>query len=311
LYLKVEVLVGIPGSGKSTYCQKLMTKEPGKWKRINNDSLRAAFDFSVYSQENEKIIRETRNYLLRDFLLKGYNVLIDNLNINKTHFKEVCKTVSSLNIDAKVYEKHFWVELEEAISRDAKREGSAKVGATVIKKWYKELNGSLSSRSFLFAKPKEMIFSKRIVPIVQDTKLPRAVMVDLDGTLADISDRHNIYDASDCLKTDKLNVPVANLVSLFYHNNTEVIFCSGREDKFEASTRAFIDHHLPGIKYQLFMRKTKDMRPDDAIKEEIFMEHIHNKYYVVAVIDDRLSVCRLWNKLNLPLFRFGNVDANF
>ncbi len=59
------------------------------------------------------------------------------------------------------------------------------------------------------------------------------------------------------------------------------------------------------------MRKGDDTRPDAAVKEELYSQHIKGKYNVVAVFDDRLQVCRLWHKLGLPLFRVGDPDADF
>ena len=48
----------------------------------------------------------------------------------------------------------FYIELEEAIARDAKREGKACVGRTVIEKWWKESGKS----QFRFSKPRVGIF---------------------------------------------------------------------------------------------------------------------------------------------------------
>ena len=45
--IKVEMLVGIPGSGKSTYAKQIVTKDPSNWVRINNDDLRAMMNGSV------------------------------------------------------------------------------------------------------------------------------------------------------------------------------------------------------------------------------------------------------------------------
>ena len=119
----VIITRGTPASGKSTFCKELMEQEPGKWKRINNDSLRLAFDFGVWLKENEKLVKETRSYLLKSFLNAGYNVLIDNVNANKAHTSEVIKVVSKLNLDVEVIEKPFYIDLETAIERDSKREG--------------------------------------------------------------------------------------------------------------------------------------------------------------------------------------------
>ena len=80
---KIEVLIGCPASGKSFYCKELMKKEPGKYRRINNDSLRMSLDYGEYSPENEKTIRSVRSFLIKECLSKGFNLLIDNVNAGK------------------------------------------------------------------------------------------------------------------------------------------------------------------------------------------------------------------------------------
>ena len=64
-------------------------------------------------------------------------------------------------------------------------------------------------------------------------------------------------------------------------------------------------------RYELHMRKLGDYRSDDIVKRELYEANILNKYTVLACFDDRLRVCRLWYNLGLPIFRFGNPDANF
>src|SRR5271166_2358546 len=97
--IKIIVLTGVPASGKSTFCRELMKKEPGQWKRINNDALRDAIDFSVFSTENETMIRNLRNHMLKEFLRHGHNVLIDNVNASKRTWDEIVKIASEANRD--------------------------------------------------------------------------------------------------------------------------------------------------------------------------------------------------------------------
>ena len=42
------------------------------------------------------------------------------------------------------------------------------------------------------------------------------------------------------------------------------------------------------------------MRKDTTVKEEIFWDSIADKYNVVAVIDDRPSVVRMWYDIGIP-----------
>src|SRR5579864_9518084 len=155
--IKVEMLVGIPGSGKSTYAKQVIAKDPANWARVNNDDLRAMLNGSVWSADYEKMITDARNYLIRDALKRGKNVIIDNLNLNRRHFDDVCKIAKSVNADIQIFEKVFFVELEEAIERDSKREGKAKVGEEVIRKWWKESGKQM----FKHYKPRVEVFKER------------------------------------------------------------------------------------------------------------------------------------------------------
>jgi predicted kinase len=303
---KIEVLVSIPAAGKSTYCRELMKREPGVWKRLNNDDLRSAIDLGVYSQENEKIIRNTRKYLLKEFLLHGYSVLIDNLNLGSRNWEEITKIAKEVGRDVQCYEKVFYVELEEALERDSKREGKACVGKTVIEKWWKESGKTQLKHRH----PRVEIFAKRnytldapFTPAAQDKSLCPAIISDLDGTLALFAGKRSPYDAKDCDLIDDPNPQVIDTIKLYYNDGNQIIFCSGREDKYEPETRRFIEKHLPGMTYHLFMRKSNDMRKDSIIKEEIYRNNIEGKYFVKLVLDDRNQVVELWRSLGLVCFQ--------
>ena len=313
--IKVEILVGIPGSGKSTYAKQVVAKDPNNWVRINNDDLRAMMNGSVWSQDYEKMITDARNYLIRDALKRSKNVIIDNLNLNRRHFDDVCKIAKSVNVDVQVYEKSFFIELQDAIDRDSKREGKAKVGEAVIKKWWKDSGGNQHKHY----KPRVEIYTERKgnlqSTVEAPTKvpgLPEAVICDLDGTLALIHNR-SPYDASNCDTKDLPNVPVIETVLAHYKAGRKIIFCSGREDKYKPETIRFIEKHclvmgaLGGgpfvIDYKLCMRKTDDFRKDAIIKEEIYQNEIEGKYNVLLILDDRDQVVNFWREKGLTCFQ--------
>ncbi len=134
--IKVFLYVGIPGSGKSTAARAEINKDPENWARVNNDDIRAMLNDSNWSTNYEKFITDTRNMLIKEALRRNKNVIIDNLNLNRRHFDDVCKIARSVNKDIQVIEKAFYVELEDAIERDSKRSGKACVGEAVINKWW-------------------------------------------------------------------------------------------------------------------------------------------------------------------------------
>lgn len=325
--IKVFLTVGIPGSGKSTWAKAEVAKDPSNWVRINNDDLRAMMNGSVWSSDYEKMITDARNYLIRDALKRGKNIIIDNLNLNKRHFDDVCKIAKSINKNVQVLEKDFYIELDEALARNAKREGSARVPDDVVKKWFKESGG----KQFRFYKPRVEIFMENSPESFHketpayDPKIPEAILCDLDGTLALIHGR-SPYDASDCDKKDLPNIPVIETVLAHYKAGRHIIFCSGREDKYAPETMRFIEKHCrvdnprftedpmetsktDPVKYKLYMRKSDDFRKDAIIKEEIYNERIKGKYNVLMVLDDRNQVVEFWRSKGLTCFQVA--EGNF
>lgn len=303
--IKVEMLVGMPASGKSTYAKQIIAKDPSNWARVNNDDLRAMLNGSVWSQDYEKMITDARNYLIRDALKRGKNVIIDNLNLNKRHFDDVCKIAKSINADIQVFEKVFYIEFDEAVARNAARTGAARVPDDVMKKWHKESGG----KQFKFYKPRMEIFYERRGNVnntvdgpMWDDSLPTAVICDLDGTLALIHDR-SPYDASNCDIKDLPNKPVIETVIAHNKMGNHIIFCSGREDKYRPETERFIQKHCKGLPYDLFMRKTDDFRKDAIVKEEIYQGEIEGKYNVLCVLDDRDQVVEFWRAKGLTCFQ--------
>ncbi len=310
---KIFLPVGIPGSGKSTWAKAEVAKDPDNWCRINNDDIRAMLNGSVWSAEYEKFITETRSFLIREALKRGKNVIVDNLNINRRHFDDVVKIARAVNGNFQVIEKPFYIEVEEAIERDSKREGKAQVGEKVIRKWFKESGG----KQHKFYKARTEIISTQTwdAPVVEAPAvipgLSEAVIVDLDGTLALMNGR-SPYDATHCDR-DLPNYPVIKTVLAHVAAGRKIIFCSGREDKFREPTIRFIEKYVRvsgvfdtntyAISYQLHMRKSGDMRKDSIVKEEIYNEHIKDKFNVLLVLDDRNQVVDFWRSKGLACFQ--------
>lgn len=294
---KVYVLRGLQASGKSTFSKNLLKSEPNSWKRINRDLLREMLDDSVWSAQNEKLVVKTRDYLITESLRKGYNVIVDDTNLAKTNFDDICKIVEDTNLDCQVVEKNFVVDIEEAIKRDAAR--TKPVGEEVIrataKRYSLKYDQHYNCRS--------QTFSKKIKSVAPpfNPSLANCIMVDLDGTLALIHKR-DPYDASKCDEVDEINEPVAQTCELYAKNGFKIVFMSGRKKDFEAATRRFIEKHL-SCSYELYMRESHDNRKDSIVKKEMFEANVQNKYNVFFVMDDRNSVVEMWRDLNLKVFQ--------
>lgn len=302
------MLKGLPASGKSTYAVKLLKKEPGKWKRINKDSLRSMFDDYLFNRDNENFIYSIQKQLIISSLKKGMNVVCDNTNLSAKSFKELCEIAENIG-DIVVEEKNFEIDVEECIRRDAGRTGHAHVGEDVIRMFYKRY-----SLKHGLPKEKSMYFEKKCFQesslCEQDETLPKVAIFDNDGTISLIHPGRSPYDARTC-DQDLPHTHVIEALQLYFNAGYKIIFISGREEKNREPTEKFYKMYFPKIKYELYMRATGDKRKDVVIKEEIYNNFIKNKYNVAAWFDDRLQVCRWIYQKGLPLFRVNNPEAAF
>ena len=153
--------------------------------------------------------------------------------------------------------------------------------------------------------------------VIQDTALPKCIIVDLDGTVAlfDESGPHyrSPFDASRCDEVDYLSEPVAMALRGFVMQGVKCIFVSGREDMYQPQTERFLQKHFSDIDYLLYMRSSEKEKglDDRIIKERIFYEFILSNYYTVACIDDRDKMVKFWISIGLYVFDVNNGQGIF
>ncbi|WP_299674461.1 AAA family ATPase [uncultured Tenacibaculum sp.] len=282
---RIIILKGIPASGKSTYAKKLVSENPGMYKRINRDSLREMLDANHFSKGNEKFIVKTRDFLIKEALLAGKHVIVDDTNLYDKNQERIAEIASEYTNETghavKVEVKLMEIDVEEAIRRDAAREKS--VGREVILRMDKQL------------KTKEKLKNEYVK---QNENLPKAIICDLDGTLSLITNR-SPFDGSKC-EQDLPNVPIVNLVKNYQKLGYKILLLSGRDGQYKPETESWLQKHE--VNYDaLWMRNPKDKRKDSIIKEELYRNEIENKFYVEFILDDRNQVVDLWRKkLQLP-----------
>lgn len=136
--------------------------------------------------------------------------------------------------------------------------------------------------------------------------MDKAILVDIDGTLADIEHRvHHVQAVEKNWKAfnqemhkDKLNFWCLDLIKAMQDQNFKVIFITGRGEDTRESTIAWLEKHK--VTYaELFMRPLKDRRDDFEVKKEIYQKIISKKYKVSFVVEDRASVVKMWRELGL------------
>jgi predicted kinase len=283
----VEVILtrGLPGSGKSTWAREMLADNPGAYKRVNKDDLRAMLHNGKHSKNNEQFVERVRDSIILEAIEDGKHVIIDDTNFAPRHearIRQLVKGKATVRI-----EDFTDVTVEECIKRDLARTNS--VGEKVIRDMW---------RQFLAPAPAKPEF---------DPSLPNAIIVDLDGTYALIGDR-SPYDAARA-EVDELNTVVHSIVSAYKSDPTRcVILCSGRQSEHRAATERWLAKH--DIAYDaLFMRAEGDVRKDNIVKREIFENNIRGNWNIEFVLDDRSQVVDMWrNELGLTCLQVAEGD---
>lgn len=299
---KIKILRGIPASGKSTYAKENTNENTV---RINRDDLRAmlGYSFDNYDDNIEKVITKCSNELLTDFITKGYDVILDNLNLKQSYVNEIHRIAEEIG-NVIVNEIHFPIELEEAKLRNISR--GATVPTHVISELYTKFKNIKINPSVFYGKVNKKV--------EYDKSLPDCIVCDIDGTVALFDrDKKNPYCRD--FENDEDNKPITDMLHYMNKGKIElgddeykIIFVSGRSDDHRKVTEEWIDLNITD-EYQLHMRKHGDFRKDSIIKREIYNEHIKGKFNVLFVLDDRNQTVNMWRRNGLTCLQVA--DGNF
>lgn len=294
---KVIICRGIQGSGKSTWAKKWAQEKNTQRIRFNNDDIRNMMG-EYWVPKREGVVSIAKEAILVSALTKGYEVVVDNMNLNPTEdakIREICNNVAECNGFEVEYEyKDFFIPLEEAIMRDSLR--SKPIGAGIIKSTYNRYRSIFNEKQLNRPILVQDAYSS------EGVLKPYAVIVDLDGTLA-LNKANRPYfgeSADEGYLLDSPNTPVADVVRRFQAEGLKIIIMTGREGTTRAieTNKEWLEQQ--GIDYsELIMRAPNDYRPDEVVKLELFNKLVAPKYRVHCVLDDRDKVVKMWRDLGL------------
>ena len=300
---KLLILVGAPGSGKSTFARYFLRTEDN-WIRVNRDDFRLMqFGDSLMIPFYEERISKMVEASVLTLLKSDTNVIIDATNTSLRTIQDMIHTYTEY---ADISFKVFDLPVDELVKRCDKRyeETGKFISKSVVERNVANLKHTLEKFDFAPIPRKVQVATTSYA--TQDKNLPKAVICDLDGTLSLLNGR-DPYNAATC-DNDLLNEPVAAALKMAKQQGYQVILLSGREDKFREPTMRFLDKHQIGYDL-LLMRTSNDFRIDNIIKRELFESEIQGKYFVEFLLDDRNQVVDMWRKdLHLPCFQVNYGD---
>jgi predicted kinase len=119
--ITVNVLIGLPGAGKSTLTQTLVNRQKTPYSIISRDNVRVDLGFckpnekKICSKEEENIVTEKCNEMILTAAYFGETIFIDNLNIKKEYRDKLHTLLSDYNV---TWNYHYVeTSLENNISR--------------------------------------------------------------------------------------------------------------------------------------------------------------------------------------------------
>lgn len=297
----VLILTGLSGSGKSTFARRFCTENPN-WLRVNRDDLRRSLlpvslteYWQTWSDRDKNRIEQLVNGLqttaIVDALSRGWHVLIDNTNLKLSYLNEFRKLLTEHFDEVEIRYTLIDVPVEECIQRDKYRDDS--VGEAIIRKQAEQL--AMLKKNFRFQT--EILTRSAVFQREQDKSLPRCVLVDIDGTVADRGNRSPFDWHRVGIDTPKW--PIIRLVQAMRASGYAIVFFSGRDAVCRPETTAWLNQYFGwrADEYELFMRPERDNRKDSIVKHELFDGHIAGRYYVEFVVDDRQQVVDMWRRV--------------
>ena len=286
---KLILTQGIQGSGKSTFARKWASEDPEHRVRLNYDDLRNMLG-TYWVPSREGMLKDIEEAFLKKAMLKGYDIIIDNMNLNP-------KTIGKYEEWAKNYgytfEKVlFDTPVEECIRRDKLRPNP--IGEVVIKRTWNTYRDYIIQESIKKMKEKEMI---------QNPNLPHCIIVDMDATLFLNTNGRPFYgdelNPEDILKDEPI-WPVITLVKAYQNTGNLVIGLSGREDKPQIRACTIKQCENVGIHLDvLVLRPLGSKKRGEVSKKELFEDNIKDKYYVDFILDDSSKVVKMYRDLGL------------
>ena len=339
-FKKAVVTIGAPGSGKSTYAQKLQ-KEDSRYVIIERDILREEIcaaeglipdsynketdNFHEVYYKIDKFIRASIEKLvtlhIQEQIQEHDYIILSNTNLTTKH-----REAQHRDLESRGFLVHYVVfnsHINNLLSQNLLRKNTVK--ENVIFDMYQRMQHQLED----IAQNECEYLSDHVTNKSFFEQSNRCIICDIDGTIAHIKNNSRTHFQMHKVDEDELDDVVFTLVNaLAKAYDAELIFLTGRTSDCFSKTIKWLDYQYSeygqcsknGLDYSanyeygdyhLYSRLNGDNRKDFIVKEELYNTFIKDRYEVIAVFDDRPVCVDLWNDLGLKTLAVADQRNRF
>jgi predicted kinase len=302
------------GAGKSTEAARIAKRTGAVI--VNRDQLRAMMLNSWWTgeREDEDRVSIAEESQVTALLRAGVSVIVDATHLETRFLRKWARLATRLGVDFDVVDVICDVDECKRRAYARWREPGRDFGRYIDP----EVIDRQSKRHPVEKWPTVTAEPFRPEPVEWIAKLPEAILVDVDGTIAHVVEggRSN-YDYTR-VSEDVVDVQTAWLVRAIYDmrftgEGPRVFIMSGRDDACREETVEWLAANDIWFD-DIFMRPAgaKDERgnklPDFLVKHDLFNAHIRGRYNVRFVLDDRNQVVDLWRAMGLKCLQVAPGD---
>ena len=130
---KLIICRGIPASGKTFWAKQWVLEDPEHRVRINQDDIRLMLG-KYWVPSREELVQHIQKEALIEALERGYDIVIDNTNLNKKVLDNYRALVIDHGNHAIEFKDFFDTSLSVCIERDKNRD--VQVSEKIIRNFY-------------------------------------------------------------------------------------------------------------------------------------------------------------------------------
>lgn len=309
---KLSITVGLPGSGKTHEATLIMHHE-GRDNVIlvSRDDLRHTLFRSegILDPWQENYITKIQKEIVKSGIKAGKHIIVHDMNLREKYRKQWAEIARDYGAEFEIIDCTQTSTAQCILWNRLRQErGERWVSSDVIYELERKFKDTLKADRWkpykLYPSVGESVSYEKVEFI---PGLPSAIIVDIDGTVADCTGVRNPYNTSD-YDLDKPKKDVIREVQAHsYERQHKIIFVSGRHESFKGVTEEWLYEHVKVPIEGLYMRYEHGTE-DSVIKAELFNRHVRGKYNVVAVYDDRDRVVDMWRSLGLLCLQVAEGD---